>query len=201
MSAPTPSYDTDRVWTLPNVISLLRLLGVPLFLWFVLGPHEDGWAVFVLMVAGATDFVDGRLARALRQISRLGQMLDPMADRLYIFAVLIGLGVRGVLPWWLVGVLVGRDVFLACLVPFLRTRGFTSLPVHFLGKLATFALLYALPLVLLGESPTIVGHACKVFGWASVVWGTFLYWWAAIVYAAQTARLLRTTPPARSNEA
>lgn len=194
MSTPAPSYDTDRVWTLANVISLARLLGIPLFLWLALGPREDGWAVAALMVFGATDFIDGRIARATHTISRFGQMLDPIADRLYILATIVALGLRQIIPWWLVGLLVARDVFLACLVPALRTRGFTSLPVHFLGKLATFALLYALPLLLLGSGETLVGGLCRIVGWAALLWGTFLYWWAALVYAAQTVRLVRGEP-------
>lgn len=198
-SAPVPTYDTDRVWTIPNVLSLLRLLGVPLFLWLVLGPQADAAAVGVLVVAGATDWLDGKLARALKQISRVGQMLDPVADRLYILATLIGMAIREVIPWWLVVVLVLRDVLMVCLVPFLRTRGFTSLPVHFLGKAATFCLLYAFPLVLLGadtppDSGWSWGEAAKVFGWAFALWGTALYWWAGLLYVEQTRRLMLTQP-------
>lgn len=194
MSVPT--YDTDRVLTLPNALSLLRLLGVPLFLWLVLGPKTDVWAVVVLMVAGATDWLDGKIARTFHLRSRVGQMLDPMADRLYILATLVGLALREMLPWWFVALLVGRDVFLLCLVPFLRTRGFTSLPVHFLGKAATFMLLYAFPLVLLGSLGGALGYWCRIVGWAATIWGTGLYWWAGLLYARQTAQLMCTTSPA-----
>lgn len=193
-TAPTPSYDTDRVWTIPNVLSLLRLLGVPLFLWLVLVPRADLAAVGVLVVAGATDWLDGKLARALHQISRVGQMLDPVADRLYILATLIGMAIREVIPWWLVALLAARDLTMVALVPFLRTRGFTSLPVHFLGKAATFCLLYAFPLVLLGAEGGVVSDVCRVVGWAFALWGTALYWWAGLLYVEQTRRLLASTP-------
>lgn len=132
-------WDTDRFWTVPNVLSVIRLIGVPIFLWLALGPRADGWAVAVLAVAGLTDWLDGRIARRWHQVSRIGQMLDPVADRLYIFATVIALTLRDVIPLWLVIVLIARDVCMACLMPALRTRGFTSLPVHFVGKAATFA--------------------------------------------------------------
>lgn len=189
-----PSYDTDRVWTLPNVLSLLRLAGVPVLLWLILGPQADVIAVVVLMVAGFTDWLDGYLARRWNQRSRLGQMLDPIADRFYILATLIGLAVRDIIPWWLLVVLVLRDVLITLLIPLLKTRGYSSLPVHFLGKAATFNLLYAFPLVLLGASDGTLGLIARVLGWAFVWWGTALYWWAGALYLLQTVRFLRSTP-------
>ncbi len=188
-------YDTDRVWTLPNVLSLVRLAGVPVLLWLILGPEADLVAVAVLMVAGFTDWLDGYLARTWHQRSRLGQMLDPVADRFYILATLLGLAIRDIIPWELVVILVARDVVIALLVPLLKTRGYSSLPVHFLGKAATFNLLYAFPLVLLGASEGTFGLIARVFGWAFALWGTALYWWAGGLYVIQTVNLLRTTPP------
>ncbi len=190
-----PLYDTDRAWTLPNLLSLLRLAGVPLMLWLILGPQADGLAVLVLAAGGFTDWLDGYLARAWHQTSRLGQMLDPIADRLYILAVLIGLALRGIIPWWLVVIVVARDVMIACLVPLLKTRGFSSLPVHFLGKAATFSLLYAFPLVLLGSGEQGWLQLAWVLGWAFAIWGTALYWYAGGLYVAQTVNLLRAVPP------
>ena len=128
-----PSYDTDRVWTLPNVLSFARLAGVPLFVWLVLSPRADLVAVVVLMVAGFTDWLDGFLARRWHQTSRVGQMLDPIADRLYILAIVVALAIRGLVPWWLLVVLAARDLLLAAMVPLLKRRGYTSLPVHFIG--------------------------------------------------------------------
>ena len=146
----------SRVWTIPNILSMLRLAGVPLFLWLVLGPEADAWALVVLMISGVTDFLDGYLARRLNQFSNLGEILDPVADRLYILAVVVGLALRDIIPWWVAIILPLRDLLLWGLVPLLRTRGYSALPVHFLGKAATFNLLYAFPLLLLGEGTGVV---------------------------------------------
>ncbi|HYF74318.1 MAG TPA: CDP-alcohol phosphatidyltransferase family protein [Nocardioides sp.] len=183
----------NRVWTLPNLLSLVRLAGVPVFLWLVLGPEADAWALGLLMVSGITDFLDGYLARRLGQTSTLGQILDPVADRLYILAVVVGLALREVIPWWAALSLPLRDLLLWGLVPLLRTRGYSALPVHFLGKAATFNLLYAFPLLLLGDGEGTVATLADVFGWAFALWGIGLYWWAGILYAWQVRTLLATT--------
>ncbi|CAM3234721.1 CDP-alcohol phosphatidyltransferase family protein [Nocardioides dubius] len=185
---------SPRIWTVPNALSMLRLAGVPVFLWLVLGPEADGWALALLMVSGVTDWLDGFLARRLNQFSQLGQVLDPVADRLYILAVVVGLALRDVIPWWVAILLPLRDLLLWGLVPFLRTRGYSALPVHFLGKAATFNLLYAFPLLLLGDGDGTIAMLANVFGWAFAFWGIGLYWWAGILYAWQVRTLLRTTP-------
>ncbi len=179
-----------RVLTIPNVISVIRLAGVPLFLWLVLVPEADGWALAVLFVSGLSDYADGYLARRLNQTSRVGEILDPVADRLYILSTVIGLGMRGIIPWWVAVLLPLRDAFLWCLVPFLRSRGYSALPVHFLGKAATANLLYAFPLLLLGDGSGTLPMLAKVFGWAFAIWGTGLYWWAGLLYAWQVRTLM-----------
>jgi cardiolipin synthase len=184
---------SHRVWTLPNLVSMIRLAGVPVFLWLVLGPEADGWALALLMFSGLTDFLDGWLARRLNQTSVVGQILDPVADRLYILAVVIGLALRDVIPWWAAVLLPMRDLLMWGLVPLLRTRGYSALPVHFLGKAATFNLLYAFPLLLLGDGDGVVATLATVFGWAFAIWGIGLYWWAGVLYAWQVRRLLLTT--------
>jgi len=189
-----PRYDTARVLTVPNLLSFIRLAGIPVFLWFLLGPHWDVWALVILAVAGITDFLDGYLARAWHQVSRLGQVLDPIADRLYILATIVGLAARGFLPWPLVIVLIARDVMLATLVPALRARGYASLPVHFLGKIATFCLLYSFPVILLGTRVFPGAVAFATFGWAVALWGAFFYWWAAVLYMYQGLRFIRSVP-------
>ena len=180
---------TDRVLTVPNALSLLRLLGVPLFLWLVLNEH-DAAAVALLMVSGFTDWLDGKIARKWGQMSRVGQLLDPAADRLYILATLIGLTIRDVVPLWLTLALVGRDVFLALFLPLLRRHGYGPLPVSFLGKAATFNLLSGFPLLLLGEGDTLVSQIAHAFGWAFAIWGTVLYWWAGLLYVVQVRQLV-----------
>lgn len=199
-AVPTNDGPRDRILTVPNLLSLLRLAGVPLFLWLVLGPEADGWALLLLLVAGFTDYLDGNLARRLNQTSSLGQVLDPVADRLYILAVVVGLVLRDIIPLWLAVLLPMRDVLLFSLVPFLRTRGYSALPVHYLGKAATAALLYAFPLLLLGDDAGTLGELAQVFGWAFTIWGVGLYWWAGLLYAWQVRTLLVTRPPLSPSE-
>ncbi|MEY9212639.1 CDP-alcohol phosphatidyltransferase family protein [Thermobifida halotolerans] len=180
----------DRIWTIPNMISVLRLLGVPLFLWLVLGPRADVWALGVLAAAGLSDWLDGKIARAWNQTSRLGTLLDPMADRLYIFAALLGLVVRDIIPWWLMAILVLRDVLILGSLPILRYHGYGPLPVNFAGKAATLCLLYAFPLLFLAGYSGAVGYVAQIVGWAFAIWGTALYWWAGLLYSVQGARLI-----------
>jgi cardiolipin synthase len=180
---------SDRVLTIPNALSMARLVGVPFFLWLVLNKH-DAAAVIVLMVSGFTDWLDGKIARKWNQMSRVGQLLDPAADRLYILATLVGLTVRDVVPLWLTIVLVGRDVLLSFTLPVLRRHGYGPLPVHFLGKAATFNLLAGFPLLLLGEGDSLVSEVAHAFGWAFAIWGTALYWWAGVLYVVQVAQVV-----------
>jgi cardiolipin synthase len=170
------------------MISFARLLGVPVFLWLILVPQADVWAFVLLAVAGASDWVDGYLARRLDQRSDLGVLLDPLADRLYIAATLLGLALRDLIPWWLVGILVARELFLLALLPRIRRSGRLALPVTYVGKSATFCLLWGFPLLLLGGLPTF-GAAALAFGWAFALWGTYLYWWAGLRYAQQAFAL------------
>jgi CDP-diacylglycerol--glycerol-3-phosphate 3-phosphatidyltransferase len=181
----------DRVWTVPNALSVLRLLGVPLFLWLLLGPEADGWAVAVLMVAGFTDWLDGKLARWLNQGSRLGALLDPAADRLYIVATLIAFVLREVVPLWVVAVLVGRELVLGLALLLLRAHGYPPLQVHYLGKAATFILLYAFPLLLLADGEGPVAAVVQPVAWALTVWGGALYVLAGVFYVVQVAGLVR----------
>ncbi|RBY78820.1 CDP-alcohol phosphatidyltransferase family protein [Geodermatophilus sp. TF02-6] len=181
----------DRVWTVPNALSLLRLLGVPLFLWLLLGPRADGWAVVVLAVSGVTDWADGRLARALGQSSRLGALLDPAADRLYVVATLVAFVLRDVVPLWVVAVLVGREVVLGAALLVLRRYGYPPLQVHYLGKAATFTLLYAFPLLLLADGEGPVVAVARPVAYAFTIWGGALYVLAGVLYVVQVVGLVR----------
>jgi cardiolipin synthase (CMP-forming) len=190
----------DRMVTIPNLISLARLAGVPVFLWLVLGVDSaagDWWAVGLLIAAGVSDWLDGKIARALNQQSRLGQMLDPAADRLYIVATVIALAVRAIIPWWLVGLLAARELMMAVVLAVLRRRGWGALGVSFVGKTATLCLLYAFPLLFLGSHVAVYAETARVAGWTFVIWGSALYWWAALLYMVQARRLLAAPPPAR----
>ena len=182
---------SDRVATLPNAISLIRLLLIPLFLWLVLVEYADLWGVAVLAVSGVTDWLDGVIARRMGQITRLGQLLDPLVDRVTIAATLVALALRSLIPWWLVALLLAREILLLCLVPALRKRGLTALPVHYLGKAATFALFWGFPFVLVGAGTAQWEQVLGALGWAFVIWGTALYWYAAVLYVDQAVRILR----------
>jgi cardiolipin synthase len=184
----------DRIETIPNALSVLRLLGVPLFLWLLLGPHADVAALIVLMLSGFTDWLDGVLARKLNQTSNFGAMLDPLADRLYILATLLGLVLRHVIPLWLAVVIVGRDVLLGGSLVVLRRHGFGPPAVHYLGKAATFCLLYAFPLLLLGTYHGPAAETARAVAWAFTIWGTSLYLYAGAVYLRQAVSLVRTGP-------
>lgn len=194
MEAEKTQEASSRVLTIPNILSFIRLLLVPVFLVLIIR-GEDGFALLVLVVSSITDYLDGVLARRLNQVSRLGQLLDPAADRLFIFTALIGLAARGVIPWWLVGAIVGRDVLLLVLGVILANNGFGPLPVHHLGKVATFCLFYALPILMIGQAFPAVAWITAPVGWAFALWGAFLYWWAGVIYLIETARITKIPRP------
>jgi cardiolipin synthase len=168
---------------------------VPLFLWLVVGPRTteaDLIAIGVLGLAGLSDWLDGKLARALNQVSKLGMKLDPAADRLYILVALIGLAVRTIIPWWLLGVLVAREVTVGIGIVVLRMRTeYGELQVAFVGKAATLCLMYAFPLLFLGAHGGVPSEIVRTVGWAFAIWGTVLYWWAASLYLRQVRDLVR----------
>ncbi len=175
---------------MPNILSLARLVGVPLFLWLILA-EADWWALGVLVFRGLSDWLDGKLARALNQTSKLGTVLDPAADRLYILATLIGLTIRDIIPLWLVVLLVAREFAILPIAPVVRRLGYGgTLPVHFIGKAGTMCLLYAFPLLLLGDHDGGAATVAKIVGWSFAIWGTGLYWWAAALYWTQTRQLV-----------
>jgi len=178
-------------WTIPNALSFARLLGVPIFFWLIIGPHRDGLAVAVLVVSSFTDWLDGYLARRLEQHSRLGELLDPAADRLYTLAALVALLMRDLIPLWFVMVLLARDVVMTFVLARLKRRGITGIPVNFVGKAATMNLLYALPLILISTFPGNIGTVAHHFGWAFLIWGVCMYWYAAVIYIQQARQFFR----------
>jgi cardiolipin synthase (CMP-forming) len=180
-----------RVWTIPNLISFLRLAGVPVFLYLFLAAHAEVVALIVLAVGGTSDWVDGYLARRLRQVSRLGELLDPLADRLYILATLLAFSARGLTPWLFTGALLLRDAVLLLCLLVLRRYGYEPLPVHYLGKTATFILLFAFPVLLLAHASTGAATVATPVGWALALWGLALYWAACVLYVTQATSLVR----------
>jgi cardiolipin synthase (CMP-forming) len=186
-----PVQVANRIWTIPNVISFVRLLGVPLFLYLLLGPHHDVAAVIVLAAGGTTDWVDGYVARRMNSVSRLGELLDPFADRLYILATLVGFTLREVVPWWLTAALLLREAVLGVALLILRRHGYGPPPVHYVGKTGTFVLLAAFPVMLLAEAVPSIDSWALPIGWGLAWWALGLYWAAAVLYLAQTGALLR----------
>ncbi len=170
------------MFTIPNGLTFLRFLGIPLFIWLALSQHADSWAIFVLAIGGATDYFDGKLARALNQESKFGEIADPTIDRLYIAATLVVLYLRDAIPLWLIAILVLRDLAMAILAGVLQLKSFPPLKVTYLGKAATFNLLYAFPFLLLALSATWYGAVAFVLGWAFALWGVALYLGTAVAY-------------------
>lgn len=188
---------TDRVWTLPNALSFLRLASIPLFVWLALVPQADGWAALVLAIGGITDYLDGWFARRWNQVSRIGQLLDPIADRLTTLAVLVVFLIRGVVPWWFVAVVLGRDLVLSLEMARLKRIGITGLPVNYVGKVATFNLLGAFPLLMWGASgPGGSARVALIVGWALALWGTGFYLYSGWLYLRQGRDVLAQYAPA-----
>jgi cardiolipin synthase len=180
----------DRWLTVPNALSVLRLAGVPLFLYLLLGPQADGWAVLLLALAGFSDWLDGKLARWLDQTSRLGALLDPAADRLYIFSTLLAFVLRDVVPWWVAAGLVGRELVVGVFLLLLRRAGYGPFEVNYVGKAATFNLLYAFPLLLLSGGDSTAAQVARPIAYAFMLWGGALYLWSAALYVYQGVRAL-----------
>lgn len=190
MAPAEPQWDTDRTWTIPNVLSFLRLLSVLVFGALIVFEHDIA-AVILLAVFGATDWLDGFLARSLNQRTELGAKLDPIADRLYIVTALIALTVRDIVPWWFLVILVLRDVVLFVLLLATRRGDHRPVRVNYFGKAATFALLLAFPVLLIGHSAEFDLPVFSTVGWVLAVAGAVLYWTAGALYIGQAARALR----------
>ena len=175
--------------SIPNLLSLLRLAMVPVFLILLLN-DQFVWALIVLAIASASDWFDGYIARRFNQVTELGKVLAPAADRLYIFASLIGLTLNGNIPAWLALIIIARDLMLLAVYPVLASRGYGPLPVHFLGKAGTFSLLYALPLLLMADIFPSAQFIVLPLAWGFAYWGVALYWIAGFIYVNQVRKLV-----------
>ncbi|HVK26382.1 MAG TPA: CDP-alcohol phosphatidyltransferase family protein [Actinokineospora sp.] len=191
MAEPARDALSDRVLTIPNALSMLRLAGVPVFLYLLLVPHADAWAIGILMFGGFTDWLDGKIARWLDQSSRLGALLDPAADRLYTLATIVAFVIRDIVPWWVAAALVLRDVVVAGCLAVLRRRGFGPPEVTYIGKAATFNLMYAFPLLLLAEGESTLATVVRPISYALAIWGGALFLWSGLLYLVQTRAALR----------
>ncbi len=187
----------DRIVTVPNALSVLRLILIAVFVYLLLGTHAYGVAVAVLMVSGFTDWADGKIARMLNQYTRLGELLDPAVDRLYMIVVPVTMALAGIVPWWIIVVLLVRDGLLAGMLPVLRGRGLSALPVTYVGKAATFALMSAFPLILLGQwdlAGAAWTHWVGACGWAFLIWGLGMYLWSFVLYVVHLRLVVRQLP-------
>jgi cardiolipin synthase (CMP-forming) len=185
----------DRVLTVPNALSVLRMVLLPVFLYLLFVANANGWAVGVLMFSGFSDWADGKIARLVaNQSSRLGALLDPAVDRIYMVTVPVALAIYGAVPWWIVLTLIGRDAVLAATLPVVRTRGLTALPVTYIGKAATFALMSAFPLILLGGWDALWSRVVLACGWGFLIWGIAMYLWSGVLYLIQVTMVVRQLP-------
>ena len=178
------------MFTIPNLLSVLRGALIPVFLSFA-GDGRDGLALLTLAIASLTDYFDGKLARLLDQESKLGAMLDPAFDRLYIAASLYVLWDRQILPLWVVLILIGRDLILLIVNLLLQQKKLPLLTVNYVGKAATFNLLYAFPLLFLAQTEGSIGTVAFIFGWAFSAWGISLYLITGIWYLVSGVKSIR----------
>ena len=169
------------MFNIPNALTMLRALGVPAFLYFFLIAEKPVLSFLIIAIGGVTDYLDGKVARALGQTSDFGAKFDPTVDRLYIAAIIVALASREYLPVNLVIAILIRDLILLIMVIWQKLRGLDFVEVSFLGKAATFNLLYAFPLLLL-KDVDVIGAAAHIIGWAFAIWGVGLYFYTGLQY-------------------
>jgi cardiolipin synthase len=184
----TPS--SDRVLTIPNVLSFARLGSVPIFVWLFVSGHENaGWLLYA--IGAWSDFFDGYIARKTNQVSELGKILDPVADRVLIVALVIALVARDILPWPLAVAITARDVLIVAFAPLLERRGMARIAVNFTGKSATAALLTGLSLLAYSETTFVWAESGDDIGIWFVIFGAVLYWVAGFLYAREAVKRVR----------
>jgi len=182
----------DRILTLPNAVTVVRLLCVPLFLWLLFGrhPHDRYAAAWLLGALGATDWVDGYLARRLHQVSTVGKVLDPTADRILLGAAVIGIMIDGSVPLWIGAVVLAREVLVAAAALILAGAGARRIDVQWVGKAGTLALMVTFPLFLVAHSNAGWHSVAGVLAWCFAIPGICLSWYAAVTYIPLARRAL-----------
>ena len=190
----------DIYLTIPNLISLLRIISIPFIAW-LMARHEMVPALIVLAISSASDGVDGILARKLNQVSKIGQILDPLADRLLIFCSILALGVAGIIPWWMLIVVGLRDLVMAVQVLWIAQYGYGPLPVHFVGKAGTALLMMAIVALTVADLGTgSLFRLLHLAGLATGIWGIAMYWLAGYIYFRQGITVLRQELPHRDHD-
>ncbi len=187
----------DRILTAPNVITLVRLLCIPLFLWLLFGAHCQTAAAVLLAVLGATDWVDGYVARRYGQVSTFGKVLDPTADRILVGTAVISIMVYGAVPLWFGLATIAREVLVSAMVVLLAALGAARIDVLWVGKAGTFGLMFAYPTFLLGDGTDGWQEPIRIIGWMTGLVGLALAWWAAGSYIGPARRALREGRAAR----
>jgi cardiolipin synthase len=187
----------DRIFTVPNVITLVRLLCIPLFVWLLFGAHRQTAAAILLAVLGATDWVDGFVARRYGQVSTFGKVLDPTADRILVGTAVISILIYGAVPLWFGIATIAREVLVSAMVLLLAAMGAARIDVLWVGKAGTFGLMFAYPTFLLGDGTAGWQEPIRVIAWVTGLVGLALAWWAAGSYIAPARRALRDGRAAR----
>jgi cardiolipin synthase len=183
--------DLDRVATIPNLLSFIRIASIPLFFFLLQRRETEVVGLGILVVVASTDWVDGLIARRMGQVSNLGKLLDPVADRLALAAALVALVVRGAFPLWAAAVVLGRDALLVVAGGLLLLRSKVRIDVRWSGKLATFALMAGIPLVAWGNFDRPLGDAAGLVGWTLFGLGLSGYAVATAEYVLDARRALR----------
>ena len=180
----------NRVLTVPNVISFLRICSIP-YLAVLIAQHKMWPALIVLAIAALSDCIDGYIARTFNQVSKLGQILDPIADRLLIVCSTLALAFAKIIPWWALALVVLRDAIMAILIVILSQYDYGPLPVNFMGKTGTALLMVTIVLFMIvfaiATEPMLILYAAAI---ACAIWGITLYWFAGILYCIQAYKLL-----------
>ena len=181
----------DVIFTIPNMISVLRIISIPLIAMLV-SRHEMITALIVLAISSVSDSLDGIIARSFNQVSKIGQILDPIADRLLIFCSILALGVAGIIPWWMLIIVGLRDVLMAVLILVLAQHDYGPLPVHFVGKAGTAMLMMSIVALIVADIwQTPAMELLHLAALSAGIWGVALYWLAGIIYYRQGFELLR----------
>ncbi len=188
----------NRIVTVPNVISFVRLLLIPVFLWLLLAEQERVAAGFLLAFLGATDWVDGYIARHFDQESELGRIVDPIADRLLVVAAAVGLLIDGSAPRWVVTLILVREAIISTATMMLAAAGARRIDVVWSGKAGTFALMFALPLFLMGTVGGTLGDLLRAAAWVCTAGGLPLSWYATFLYLPAARAALREGREARA---
>ena len=182
---------SDRIFTVPNLISVLRLLCIPLFVWILFGIENRSWAAILLAVLGATDWVDGWIARRFNQTSELGKILDPTADRLLLIVSIPSLIIDGSIPVWFALLALIRELLVGGATVSLALMGARRIDVLWWGKTGTFAMLFAVPSFLAGESTISINEFFAVFAYICGLPGLIISWFAAFMYIPLASEVLK----------